>query len=83
MLLNTNKLKIFINRMKKIGIDIKLAMNYPWIYIDEINGKRVVEKFKSNHGFIIAFLRVKSNPNQLKFININGIFQLIRKYVKN
>lgn len=83
MLLNTNKLKIFINRMKKIGIDIKLAMNYPWIYIDEINGKRVVEKFKSNHGFTIAFLRVKSNPNQLKFININGIFQLIRKYVKN
>jgi hypothetical protein len=25
--------------MKRIGIDIKLAGNYPWIYINSINDK--------------------------------------------
>ena len=72
-------LEIFIERMKKINIDIKLSCNFPWIYIDEINGKRVTEEFKGNHGFTIAFSPIR--PNQImKFTDISEIFKLIRKY---
>jgi hypothetical protein len=74
-----DKLKIFVGRIKNIGIDIKLVCNYPWIYIDEINGKRVIEKFKGNHGFTVAFLPVKIGQ-EVKFTDIREIFGLIRKY---
>lgn len=76
-----DKVYTFVNRMKKLGIDIKLLGNYPWIYIDEINGKRVAEKFEGNHGFTIAFLPARKEQ-ELYFTDIKEIFQLIRKYCK-
>ncbi len=75
-------LKTFINRMNRLGIDVKLAGNFPWIYLDKINGKRVTETFEGNHGFTIAFLPIRDNQ-QMKFTNISEIFKLIRKYIKN
>ncbi len=74
-----NKLTIFVDRMKKLGIDIKFVVNYPWIYIDEINGKRVTEKFQGKHGFTIAFLPIRKNQD-LNLTDIGEIFRLIRKY---
>jgi hypothetical protein len=74
-----DKLTIFVNRMKRLGIDIKLAGNYPWIYIHEINGVRVTEKFEGEHGFTIAFLPVRADK-ELVFTDITEIFKLIRKY---
>lgn len=65
--------------MQKIGIDVNLISNYPWIYIHTINGKIVTEKFHAKHGFTIAFLPVMQNDN-LKFTDIDEIFKLIRKY---
>jgi uncharacterized membrane protein len=78
--METYKLKVFVDRMQKININIKLVGNYPWIYIDEINGKRVTEKFEGNHGFTIAFLPVRSD-RELAFTDISEIFKLIRKYI--
>jgi hypothetical protein len=75
-----DKLTVFINRMCKLGIDIKLALNAPWIYIDYINGKRVTELFCGNHGFTIAFLPVR-NDKELHFTDIREIFKLIRMYL--
>ena len=72
-------LKTFINRMSRLGIEVKLAGNYPWIYIQEINGKRVTETFEANHGFTIAFLPIR-NDQQMQFTDIAEIFKLIRKY---
>lgn len=74
-----DKLIIFLNRIKKLGIDIELVGNYPWIYIYKINDKLVTEKFKSDHGFTIAFLPIRKEQ-QLEFTNIGEIFELIRKY---
>ena len=74
-------LKTFIDRMNRLGIDVKLAGNFPWIYIQEINGKRVTETFEGNHGFTIAFLPIRNNQ-QMRFTDIAEIFKLIRKYVK-
>ena len=75
-----DKLTVFVDRMKRIGIDIKLAGNYPWIYINSINDKRVTETFEANHGFTIAFLPVRADK-ELAFTDITEIFKLVRKYV--
>lgn len=75
-----DKLKVFVDRMTRININVKLVGNYPWIYIDEINGKRVTEKFEGNHGFTIAFLPVRAD-RELEFTDISEIFKLIRKYI--
>jgi len=56
-----DKLTSFIDRMNKLNINIKLVGNYPWVYIDEINNKRVTETFQANHGFTIAFLPIKAD----------------------
>ena len=66
--------EIFYNRLKKIGIEITLIGNYPWIYFNTINGKRVKEKLGSDYGFVVF---IGSN-----FINGSDTFDLIRKYLK-
>ena len=75
-----DKIETFINRLKKIGIEIELINNFPWIYITKINGKAVTEKFHANHGFTIAFLPVKKDQ-ELDFTDIGEIFKLLRKYL--
>jgi len=75
-----DKLTVFVDRMNRIGIDIKLAGNYPWIYINSINGKRVTEIFEANHGFTVAFLPVRADK-QIELTDIGEIFKLIRKYI--
>ena len=74
-----NKLKNLKTRLSKINIDIEYLANYPWIYIDTINNKKVTEKFNGNHGFTIAFLPIKLGEN-LHFTDISEIFKLIRNY---
>ena len=75
-----DKIKVFVERLKKIGIDVKLSGNYPWVYITEICGKRVTEKFYGNHGFTIIFLPVRNDSPPSEFTDIKETFKLIRKY---
>lgn len=75
-----DKIKIFLERLDKINIQIKLIANYPWVYISEINGKFVTEKFQANHGFCLAITPVRKNQ-ELQFTDITKIFELIRKYL--
>ena len=74
-----DKVTIFIERLEKIGIELKLGGNYPWVYIDYINGKRVTEKYQGNHGFTLFFMPIK-NDKEIEFTDITEIFKLIRKY---
>lgn len=80
--ISTDKLGVFIERLKKIGIDVELAGNFPWIYINKICGMRVTEKFKANHGFTIMFLPGRNDSPASNFTDIKEIFKLIRKYNK-
>ena len=73
-----NKLNIFIERMKKVGVDLELAGNFPWVYITKINGKPVKEKFQSDHGFVLGF---SSDTNFRFSYGTTETFKLIRKYV--
>ena len=72
-------LDIFIRRMNKLNINLELVGNYPWVYINKINGKPVSEKFQSEYGFTICYLPIK-NDQQIKFTDLSEIFKLIRKY---
>ena len=74
-----NVLSRLIRRLERIGIEIELVGNYPWIYLDRINGKRVTEKFEGNHGFTVAFLPIRPEQ-EMKLTDITEIFKLIRKY---
>ena len=73
------KLDIFVKRLEKIGIEITLFGNYPWIYLDTVNKNKVKETFQANHGFTIAFLPVRLEQ-ELNFTDIGEIFKAIRKY---
>jgi len=78
--LTGDKIKVFVERLKKLGIEVKLQGNFPWVYIDEICGLKVEERFEGNHGFTLIFLpgRLDSPPSE--FTDITEIFKLIRKY---
>jgi hypothetical protein len=78
------KLNVFLGRMKKLGIDVKLIGNYPWIYIDTINGNKIKEEdfYYGNHGYTIAFMPTKIGE-ELEFIDITKTINLIKKYRKN
>ena len=79
-IISTDKLGVFVERLKKIGIKVKLSGNFPWIYLDEINGVRVTERFEANHGFTVMFLPSRNDSPPSEFTDITEIFKLIRKY---
>lgn len=68
----------FVKRLQKIGIETTYTGNYPWVYLDTINGKRVAEKFQANHGFT-AFMQTNKEFN---ITDRREVFKLIRKYIK-
>lgn len=74
-----SKLNSFYKRMKKAGILVEMAGNYPWIYLDRVNNKRVTEKFHADHGFTIGFLPIQPDK-EFEFIDIGELFKIIRKY---
>jgi hypothetical protein len=69
------KLDIFVKRLNKINIQVQLIGNFPWIYLDKVNGNKVKEKFMGNHGFTIGFAN-----KSFSFTDIKYIFEIIRKY---
>ena len=75
-----DKIKVFVERLKKIGIEVKLVGNYPWVYLDEICGIKVKEKFAGNHGFTLIFLPGLTDSPPSEFTDITETFKLIRKY---
>lgn len=77
-----DKIKVFVERLKKIGIEVKLQGNYPWVYLDEICGIKVKEKLYGNHGFTIIFLPGRTDSPPSDFTDITETFKLIRKYVR-
>ena len=78
--LTVDKITVFVERLKKIGIDVKLSGNFPWVYITEICGIRVKEKFAGNHGFTLIFLPGRNDSPPSEFTDITEIFKLVRKY---
>ena len=76
-----DNLERFINRISKLGIEIELDANIPWVYVKTINNKKVTEKSKSEYGFVIGYLPIRNNEDFV-FSDLNEFIQLIRKYEK-
>ena len=76
---NIGKLKIFIERLKKIGFETTYFANYPWIYLDTVNGNRVKEKLESDHAFTVGFYPIKKDQ-EFNFTDLKKIFETIREY---
>lgn len=76
-----NVLTILALRLEKIGINIEFKGNYPWIYLDKVNGNRIKEEdyYFGNHGFTIAFLPSKIGK-KMEITDIPKTFEIIRKY---
>ncbi|RKX82189.1 MAG: hypothetical protein DRP57_10370 [Spirochaetes bacterium] len=69
----------FVERLKAIGIEVTLTGNYPWIYLNTVNGNRVKETFRANHGFT-AFTLVGTGKGTYSITDRREIFKIIRKY---
>ena len=78
--LTGDKIKVFVERLKKLGIEVKLVGNFPWVYIDEICGIKVKERLYGNHGFTLIFLPGRTDSPPSDFTDIGETFKLIRKY---
>jgi len=78
-----NEITVFVERLKKIGIQIELASNVPWIYLDKVNGVRIKPEdwYNANHGYCIAYHGVKVGEGpHLNWHSMDVTFKLIRKY---
>ena len=75
-----NNLTRLMKRLEKVGVELKLAGNYPWVYITHINGKRVKETFQSDHGFVMCFSPKTTNGDFSFAYGFTDTFNLIRKY---
>ena len=74
-----NVINRLVPRLRKIGIDVELIGNYPWIYLRKVNGNTIKERFLGNHGFTIAFHPIR-NDQVMELTDITEIFKIIRKY---
>lgn len=74
------ELETLKRRLSKIGIEISLVSNYPWIYLYRVNGKFVRVKYMSDHGFTLAYKPNKENK-RIQLTNISKTFETIRKYL--
>lgn len=76
-----DEIQILINRMKRIGIELELSANVPWIYLDKVNGNRIQpEDYSANHGYTIAWYPVRLGKKPHLDSDIKRTFNIIRKY---
>lgn len=73
-------IKSFVEKLKNIGIDVELVGNYPWVYLDKVNGKKVNGRFQANHGFTAFYIGVKMDSSD-KFSDIRQVFKKIRETI--
>ena len=64
-------------RLLAINIVTTYNGNYPWVYLDTVNKKRVKEKFMAEHGFTVATVSI---GGKIELTDTKKIFQIIRKY---
>lgn len=75
-----NDYERFQRRMRKLGIRIIYASNIPWIYIRQINGKPVKERFLAEHGFTAFWYPIRADQ-EITFSDRREVFKIVRKYL--
>jgi len=80
-----NEVVKFRDRLGKIGIEIELEGNVPWIYLKSVNGNKIKPEdwINANHGYCVAWYPIKIDDDiKLNWLDIKLTFKLIRKYAK-
>ena len=77
-----NEIEIFRNRLSKIGIELELFGNVPWIYIDKVNGNKVSrEDYNAKYGYNFAWYPVRNGEKpHLDWSIMKQTFNIIRRY---
>ncbi len=75
-----NNFHTLVRRLKRAGVETTYFSNYPWMYIDTINGRKVREKYDSEHGWVVGYQPIRPGE-EFRFTNTKAIFKLIRKYL--
>ena len=76
-----NEIEIFIKRLSKIGIELELVGNVPWIYLYKVNGNSVErEDYNSKHGYTVAWYPVSLGNEPYLDPDLKRTFNIIRKY---
>lgn len=75
----TDRITRLVNRLNKIGIEVLFIGNYPWVYLDTVNGVKVTEKYYGNHGFTAFFLM--KGPDFV-WTDRRAVFNKIREMVE-
>ena len=81
-----DELRVFRKRLKKIGIEIELRGNIPWIYLESVNGNKVKPEdwVNANHGYTIAWYPIRNGEEvTINWQDIKKTFEIIRKYESN
>lgn len=75
MNINIHNLNRFRDRLAKIGVTIEMKANYPWVYLDKVNGVKVLAKFQSEHAFTAFYI----GSNGFRFSDRRAVFNKIRQ----
>lgn len=65
------------DRLSLIGIKIELGCNLPWIYLEKVNGMKIIEKKNARHGFCIGYTTSPCN-----LLHRRDLFRKIREIVE-
>lgn len=77
----SNVIERFVRRLKRIGIDVQLSANVPWVYLDSVNNQVLMgDLFMANHGFTAFWLPV-SVGGDIVFTDRRKVFAKVREYV--
>lgn len=68
----------FARRLDRLGIAVECSCNYPWVYLDTVNGKEVIEYYMSNHAFT-AFWAPINQGDGVRFTDRRKVFNKIRE----
>jgi len=79
-----DELTVFKTRLEKIGFDIVVTGNLPWIYLESVNGNKIKPAdYNANHGYTIAWYPIRNGESITLDSDIKRTFKIIRKYGKD
>lgn len=67
----------FTRRLKRIGIEVEMSSNVPWLYLDKVNGREVTERYMAEHGFTAMWMPI-SLDKVIEFSDRRVVFEKIR-----
>ena len=71
----------FTDRLNKLGINVTLSSNIPWVYLKSVNGIEVKETYAAEHGFTAFFYSMKEK-GIVNFSDRKKVFEKVREMLR-